>query len=443
MRKLLLLALTLSALVPARGQTIALTKGWRFKIGDSTAWSSPQYKDDAWKVANVAVPWEEQGYPHTDGYGWYRLHVIIPSSLKERAFLKDSIHFNLGYLDDGGEVYLNGKLIYKNYRDGEDITKGIYGPGSFSISANDPAILWNKENVIAVRLFDTGGAGGMYGEDFKLHMVAVTDNVLINTDGDFTFGANTIKKSVKLVSKSDYNYQGKFNCKVIDPETGKTIYIKTVAAAFTKDKPFAYTVTAGPLLQRAYHIYYSFTESKSGENITRTEETPYILTPAVQAKPRINGPDVFGERPGNPFLYRVPATGQKPLVYKAKGLPAGLTIDGITGIITGAVKEKGDYHVTFTVSNKLGSATKKFTIKIGDLIGLTPALGWNSWNAFGLSVNTQRVKVAANQMADKLSAHGWLYINIDDGWEAPARNADGTIKTNEKFPDMKALTDYV
>ena len=107
------------------------------------------------------------------------------------------------------------------------------------------------------------------------------------------------------------------------------------------------------------------------------------------------------------------------------------------------MSDKGDYPVTFTVSNKLGHDTKKFTIKIGDVIGLTPALGWNSWNAWGLTVNDQKVRTSANAMADKLSSHGWTYINIDDGWEAPHRNADSSISPNQKFPDMKALTDYV
>ena len=179
------------------------------------------------------------------------------------------------------------------------------------------------------------------------------------------------------------------------------------------------------------------------KSITKTEGTPYILTPYVKAKPRINGPDVFGERPGNPFLYKIPATGQKPLTYKADGLPAGLKLDAATGIITGVVSDKGDYPVTFTVTNSLGSNTKKFTIKIGDVIGLTPALGWNSWNAWGLTVNDQKVRTSANAMADKLSAHGWSYINIDDGWEAASRNANGEIVANQKFPDMKGLTDYV
>jgi alpha-galactosidase len=107
------------------------------------------------------------------------------------------------------------------------------------------------------------------------------------------------------------------------------------------------------------------------------------------------------------------------------------------------VEAIADYTVTFTVSNKLGSNSKKFIIKIDNRIGLTPALGWNSWNAWGLSVNDSKVRISANAMIDKLSAHGWSYINIDDGWEAAKRGATGEIVTNEKFPDMKGLADYV
>ena len=78
------------------------------------------------------------------------------------------------------------------------------------------------------------------------------------------------------------------------------------------------------------------------------------------------------------------------------------------------------------------------------MIGLTPALGWNSWNAFGLSVNDAKVRVAAKTISDILSAHGWSYVNIDDGWEAEQRAADGQIVvSNQKFPDMKALSTYI
>lgn len=446
MRKTIRILIILLAIpfLRASAQEINLTHGWKLKMGDSTSWSSPQYNDSGWKAADVSKPWEEQGYPKTDGFGWYRVHVSIPSSLKEKAFLKDSLHFDLGYLDDGGEVYLNGKLVYKNYVNGSDIQHGSYGPGSFSVAANDPALHWDKENVIAVRVFDTGGNGGLYGDKFDIKMVDLMDNVTINTDGNFYYEEKTMSKSIVLrAAGGSYNYTGKLDFKLTDPETDTIVYKKTNNAHFTAHSPFTYTFTIARLEKKSYKITYTFTDDKSGKQISKTEGTPYILTPYVKAKPRINGPDVFGERPGNPFLYRIPATGQKPLAYKADGLPAGLKMDAATGIITGMVSDKGDYPVVFTVSNKLGSNTKKITIKIGDLIGLTPALGWNSWNAWGLTVNDQKVRISANAMADKLSAHGWNYINIDDGWEAASRNANGEIVTNEKFPDMKGLTDYV
>ncbi|MDB5150111.1 MAG: alpha-galactosidase, partial [Mucilaginibacter sp.] len=214
-------------------------------------------------------------------------------------------------------------------------------------------------------------------------------------------------------------------------------------ASFTAGKPFTYSFVIARLAKKSYTIAYTFSDQKSGKDIVKTETTPYILTPYPSAKPKINGADVYGARPGNPFLYLIPATGKKPLTYKADGLPAGLTLDAKTGIITGSVSQKGDYPVTLSVINSLGSKTKTLTISIGDKIGLTPALGWNSWNAWGLSVNDEKVKISAKEMSDKLGAYGWNYINIDDGWEAENRAADGAIVANSKFPDMKGLTDYV
>jgi hypothetical protein len=58
-----------------------------------------------------------------------------------------------------------------------------------------------------------------------------------------------------------------------------------------------------------------------------------IRTPPAPPAPRINGPTVYGVRPGSPFLYRVPCTGERPLAFTAQGLPDGLTLDRETGII--------------------------------------------------------------------------------------------------------------
>jgi alpha-galactosidase len=445
MKKIFILTSLAAALFcRASAQEISIAKGWKFAAGDSAQWATTAYNDEKWKPIDLSHNWERQGYPSYDGFGWYRMHMVIPTSLKDKAYLKDSLKIVLHNIDDNDEVYLNGKLVAKYGGRNSDIKTGNYGPRSYAIAANNPAILWGKENVFAIRVFDTGGDGGMYGDKFTIGMADVMDNASINTDADFSYGDNnSLNKVIKLNTTGSYAFKGKLAFKVTDPENGTVMYEKTNDADFSAGRPFTYTFNIARLDKKSYSINYTFTDEKSGQSITKTEGTPYVLTPYPSPKPKINGPDVYGAHPGNPFLYLIPATGKKPLTYAVTGLPDGLKLDATTGIISGVVSQKGDYPVIITVHNSLGTKTKKFTIKIGNVIALTPALGWNSWNAFGLTVNDQRVRTSAKTFTDKLSAHGWNYINIDDGWEAEQRNANGEIVANQKFPDMKGLTDYV
>ena len=73
----------------------------------------------------------------------------------------------------------------------------------------------------------------------------------------------------------------------------------------------------------------------------------------------------------------------------------------------------------------------------------TPPMGWNSWNKFAGKVNDAGVRAAADAMASNgMKDAGYLYVNIDDTWQGE-RDAQGNIHPNKKFPDMKALADYV
>jgi alpha-galactosidase len=73
----------------------------------------------------------------------------------------------------------------------------------------------------------------------------------------------------------------------------------------------------------------------------------------------------------------------------------------------------------------------------------TPPMGWNSWNKFAGRVDDAAVRGMADAMASNgMKEAGYTYINIDDTWEAD-RDVNGNITTNKKFPDMKALADYV
>jgi alpha-galactosidase len=194
--------------------------------------------------------------------------------------------------------------------------------------------------------------------------------------------------------------------------------------------------------------------------VTNTVVAPYILTPPAPATPRINGADIFGVRPGSPFLFAIPATGDRPMTFSADKLPRGLKLDSETGRITGVLHKriwpfKNSYIVTLHVKNSLGADEKKFRIVVGDQIALTPPMGWNSWNCFANAVSEDRVKSAADAMVKSgLINHGWTYINVDDFWQnhrnskdttlrGPFRDTNGIIVPNSRFPDMKGMADYI
>jgi alpha-galactosidase len=74
----------------------------------------------------------------------------------------------------------------------------------------------------------------------------------------------------------------------------------------------------------------------------------------------------------------------------------------------------------------------------------TPPMGWNSWNLFKGRVNDEIVRGIADAMVTSgMRDAGYIYVNIDDTWEGEQRDAQGNITTNSKFPNMKALADYV
>ena len=181
----------------------------------------------------------------------------------------------------------------------------------------------------------------------------------------------------------------------------------------------------------------------------------FITLDAFAQKPGIHGPKIHGVRPGNPVLYRIPATGARPMRFEAKGLPAGLSIDSAQGILSGTIARAGTYPVTLRVSNAEGTAERKFKIVAGDTIALTPPMGWSTWYMSYENISDGLVKKQTEAMVSSgLADHGYTYINLDDGWNikpgstdprrnGPARDPNGRLRTNADFPDMKGLVDFV
>ena len=181
-----------------------------------------------------------------------------------------------------------------------------------------------------------------------------------------------------------------------------------------------------------------------------------VLTPKPGPAPKINGPKVYGARPGKPFLYRIPCTGQRPIRFTASKLPASMKLDSATGIISGRTPEnRGEYVVTLQAANGHGKASRAFKIVVGDTLALIPPMGWNHWYTHYNRITDKLMREAADVMVSSgMADYGYQYVSIDDCWMikpgskdpmlmGEPRDAAGAVRTNKHFPDMKALTDYI
>ena len=76
-------------------------------------------------------------------------------------------------------------------------------------------------------------------------------------------------------------------------------------------------------------------------------------------------------------------------------------------------------------------------------LAATPPMGWNSWNHFAEKVTDADVRATADALVSTgMRDAGYVYVNVDDTWQGQ-RDAQGRIHPNNRFPDMKALADYV
>jgi alpha-galactosidase len=419
----------------------------KFITGDDKSWSDPSFNDQSWKEIETGRVWQNQSYANYHGYAWYRIHVRIPSSLKENALWKDSLRIFLAHVNDVDDTYLNGVKI--GHIGGFPDEPGGYvskwpAIRDYHISVSNPAIRWDQDNVIAIRVYDGGGTGGIFMGNPYIDMVEKMDGISVSLSNE-TLQYNTngsVRATVIIENKFNTTVPGSMKYVITDAAQKKKISEKNLSIRL---KPFEkYQLKIELPGREGIQFAYSYVSEESTRELKQDIVVPYLLTPAVSQKPRINTPAVTAVKPGSPFVYLIPVSGIRPIRYTVKNLPAGLTLDAKTGIITGTVKNAGDYRVLINASNSAGSAEKSFTIKVGNTLALTPPMGWNSWNCWGLSVSDEKVRSSAQAMIDKgLVNHGWSYINIDDGWEAPQRTSDGRITANEKFPDMKKLGDWL
>ena len=161
----MVMAITLTIGFSSYGSTgekkVSLRGHWKFALGDNAIFSDPHYNDSDWEEIYVPSSWQNEGFKDYNGYAWYRTRVDISFDRKEILYLE------LGRIDDADEVYVNGHLIGSsggfppNYFTAWDIPRTYLIPGEY-LNAS-------KENVIAIRVYDEGGEGGILGKNIGVY----------------------------------------------------------------------------------------------------------------------------------------------------------------------------------------------------------------------------------------------------------------------------------
>ena len=194
--RILLSALLLLAGLTLTAQELSIGRG-RFQKGDNPAWNTFSFDDNAWQEVTFHQPWEELGLKSANGIGWYRIHVVIPSSLKKGTV--DAIMLDLGAIDDSDQTWVNGHLAGRDGTFPEE-------PGGYSSEYGkrryyvvDPRwVNWDRDNVIAIRVYNYGDPGGLYRGDVKIVKPSLKDFAklsLVAGDGGYQVLLNTSVKT--------------------------------------------------------------------------------------------------------------------------------------------------------------------------------------------------------------------------------------------------------
>ncbi len=129
---------------------------WYFELGDNKDWAQAEHEDSDWDVIFVPARWEDEGFPGYDGFAWYRRHFKI-----SRDIQSSTIYLLLGQIDDVDAVYINGHLVGYSGDFPPNYWTAWHRHREYVVPAS--ALNFDGDNVIAIRVFDEGGAGGIVG----------------------------------------------------------------------------------------------------------------------------------------------------------------------------------------------------------------------------------------------------------------------------------------
>ncbi|MBL7904667.1 MAG: acetylxylan esterase [Bacteroidales bacterium] len=239
-----------------------LTAQWKFSTGDNPEWKKVAFDDSRWVDAVAGTPWENWGFANYDGFGWYRVKIEIPVSMKKEASRSGGLTLKLARIDDVDFTYFNGTLIGQNgdvppaYECRYDADRKYLIPLKL--------IRWGELNTIAVRVYDDGGGGGIYGDEISLEIAGKSElfritPVIADEDRVFT-NIGQLDIPVELKNNNKSSIEGNFRIVVIN-DFSDTIAISTSAVTLQRKSSVIRNHTFIKPLPGIYRVTASFSSS--------------------------------------------------------------------------------------------------------------------------------------------------------------------------------------
>ena len=195
-----------------------------FMFGDNMDWADPDMDDSSWNEVDATRYWNEQGFPIVEkSFAWYRIHVNIPKSLLNGADQKNVLILNIPKVDDVDECFLNGKLIGASGRMPSN-ESGYFSAHkdarNYVVDVKKDGIRWGEDNVIAVRVYNRRGSGGLFNNPLNVFCPQAAEGLSMRiTDtnvGDYHC-------DVEVNNGFATSTSGKLEVTVTDRETGEVV----------------------------------------------------------------------------------------------------------------------------------------------------------------------------------------------------------------------------
>lgn len=135
--------------------------------------SSPAYDDRRWPVMKLPTLWEKTGLGEFDGVVWFRKTVTIPAE-----WVRKECVLELGPVDDMDVAYVNGQKVGAHEKEGQWRVPRVYPI---------PANLADTTILLAVRVTDSGGGGGIYGSEASMSIHPASGDGRVSLAGEWKY----------------------------------------------------------------------------------------------------------------------------------------------------------------------------------------------------------------------------------------------------------------